>query len=296
MKIYGGIEAGGTKFVCMVGSGPDNILEETRFPTIGPGDTLDRSIEFFRKHPGISAIGVASFGPLNLDSSTPEYGTIAKTPKPGWSHAPIVATLQQGLGIPVALDTDVNGAAFGEYYWAPENRGCDPLLYMTVGTGIGVGGILNGEAMHGLVHPEVGHIRIPHDFEIDPFTGACPFHSDCFEGLASGPALQARWGMPAENLPAGHPGWDLEATYIALALTNLVCTISPRRIVVGGGVMAHAGLLDKTRRKVQELLNGYIQSSTVLDRIEEYIVPPALGNRAGVLGALALAIAAQNEI
>jgi fructokinase len=290
-KIYGGIEAGGTKFVCMVGSGPDDIRAETRFPTTTPDETIRKAVEFFREHmqqQTISAVGVSCFGPVDLDPGSPTYGYITTTPKPGWAYADIVHRLQDALHMPVAFDTDVNGAALGEFRWGAA-KGIDPSLYLTIGTGIGGGGIVNGKPMHGLIHPEVGHIRLPHDWEADPYPGICPFHGDCFEGMAAGPALKAKWGQPAETLPDDHPAWDLEAHYIALALSNLICTLSPRKIVIGGGVM-QPRLFSVVQNKLQRLLNGYLQSSVILERIGEYIVSPGLGNQAGVLGAIALAI------
>jgi fructokinase len=290
-KIYGGIEAGGTKFVCMVGSGPDDIRAETRFPTTDPDETIGKAVEFFRRQmqlQTISAIGVSCFGPVDLDPGSPTYGYITTTPKPGWAWADVVHRLQDALRMPVAFDTDVNGAAQGEFRWGAA-KGIDPSLYLTIGTGIGGGGIINGKPMHGLIHPEVGHMRLPHDWVGDPFPGICPYHGDCFEGMAAGPALKDRWGQPAETLPDDHPAWDLEAHYIALALSNLICTLSPRKIVIGGGVM-QPRLFPTVQNKVQSLLNSYLQSSVILEGIGQYIVPPGLGNQAGVLGAIAMAI------
>ncbi len=244
---------------------------------------------FFRRQAPLAAIGVASFGPVDLDPASPTYGHITTTPKPGWAGADVVGTLRTGLGLPVAFDTDVNAAALGEYRWGAA-RGADPCLYLTVGTGIGGGAIVHGRPLHGLIHPEMGHLRLPHDRVADPFPGVCPYHGDCFEGLASGPALLRRWGQPAETLPADHPAWALEARYIGLALANLICTLSPRRIVLGGGVMEHAGLLSLVRSEMQAALNGYVQARALLTDIDSYIVAPGLGRRAGVLGAIALAL------
>jgi fructokinase len=289
--MYGGIEAGGTKFVCMVSSGPDDIHAETRFPTTTPDETIGKAVEFFRKQmveQPIAAIGVSCFGPVDLDPKSPTYGFITTTPKPGWAQASVVRRLQDALQVPVAFDTDVNGAALGEHRWGAA-KGFDPSLYLTIGTGIGGGGIINGKPMHGLIHPEVGHMRLPHDWQADPFPGICPYHGDCFEGMAAGPALQARWGQPAETLPSDHAAWGQEAHYIALAVSNLICTLSPRKIVIGGGVMQPI-LFPRVRDQVQNLLNGYVQSPVILEKIDQYIVPPGLGNQAGVLGAIALAI------
>ncbi|SDB80527.1 fructokinase [Raineyella antarctica] len=292
--LYGGIEAGGTKFVCCVGTGPDDIRAEARFPTTTPEETLGRSIDFFREQATtapMAALGVACFGPVDLDPASPTYGHVTTTPKPGWTGADVVGTLQQALGVPIGFDTDVNGAAVGEARWGA-GQGLDPFVYLTIGTGVGGGAIVNGAPLHGLVHPEMGHVRVPHDLARDPFEGACPFHGDCLEGLASGPALARRWGVPAETLPAGHPAWELEAGYLAELMAALVCTLSPRRIVLGGGVMSGPGLFPMVRSRTQELLAGYVSSSSVAEGIDDFIVPPGLGEWSGRLGAIALAQAA----
>ena len=292
MSYYGGIEGGGSKFVCMVASGPTDIRAETRFPTTNPAETLGRAVAFFKQQAQqltLSAVGVASFGPLSLDSTMPTFGQITNTIKPGWANTAIVGMLEAELNIPVIIDTDVNAAAFAEYWWGAA-QALDPILYVTVGTGIGGGVVCRGKALHGLMHPEIGHMLIPHDRKLDSFSGVCPFHQDCFEGLASGTAMRQRWGQPAEMLPDDHPAWKIEAYYIALALANLILSFSPRRIVVGGGVMHHADLFPLVRRNVRQFLNGYIQSPQIIESIDQYIVPPALGNHAGVLGAIALAI------
>jgi fructokinase len=201
----------------------------------------------------------------------------------------MVGPLRDALGVPVHFDTDVNAAALAEGRWGAA-KGLDTFIYVTVGTGIGGGGLVNGRRMRGLVHPEMGHVRIPRDARADPFPGICPFHGDCLEGLASGPAIHARWKRPAEALPDGHPAWALEARYLALALNNFVCTLSPQRIVAGGGVMERRSLFPLVRRELQALLGGYVQAEPLLGGIDGYVVPPALGGRAGVLGALALAM------
>jgi len=292
-QLYGGIEAGGTKFVCLVGSGPDDVREETRFSTTRPDETIQRTVAFFEPYVRagkLAAVGVASFGPVDLNPSSPTYGYITTTPKPRWSQVDLRGCIQQALKVPVAFDTDVNAAAFGEHYWTAGNQMLDPFVYMTVGTGIGVGVLANGRPLHGLVHAEAGHFAIPHNWQDDPFPGICPYHGDCLEGLASGPSMRRRWGRRPETLPDDHPAWDLEAEYIALALTNLIYDYSPQRIVLGGGVAQHPGLHDAVRRKVQLHLNGYVQSPMVLDQISDYIVAPTLGNRSGALGAIAMAI------
>lgn len=291
-RLYGGIEAGGTKFVCMIGTGPDGVVGETRFSTTLPKETIRRAVEFFEPYSRrgeLAAVGIATFGPVDLNPASSTYGYITTTPKPDWSQVDLQGQVRHALGLPVAFDTDVNAAAFGEHYWVPENRSLDPFLYITIGTGIGVGVLANGRPLHGLIHCEAGHSVIPHDWQKDPFPGVCPYHGDCLEGLASGPSMAQRWGQLAEKLPMDHPAWDLEAEYIALALTNLIYAYSPQRIVLGGGVAQHPGLHDMVRSKVQHYLNGYVQSPMVLERIGDYIVKPSLGNRSGVLGAIAMA-------
>jgi fructokinase len=287
-KLYGCLEGGGTKFVCAVGTGPEAINEEIRFPTTTPDETLDQAIAFFKKHT-VSAIGLASFGPLDLNPASPAYGSITATPKPGWAGTNLVAWFRRAFDVPIAIDTDVNAAAFGEYSWLLENRGLDSLVYFTIGTGIGAGAIVNGKVVHGLTHPEAGHVRLPHDRQKDPFPGGCPFHGDCFEGLANGPAISKRWGQPADSLPDDHPAWELEAGYIAAALANVICSLSPQRIVLGGGVMERRFLFPLIRKRVREILNGYIPSPVIAGTMGRYIVPPGLGKRSGILGALALA-------
>jgi len=275
----------------MVGSGPEDILELKRFPTTTPEETLSKALTFFRQFQSayeLQALGVASFGPVDLHRESDTYGFITSTPKPGWRNTEVVGFFKRELGIPVGFDTDVNGAALGEYRWGA-GKGFSTLMYLTVGTGIGGGVMVEGNLLHGLIHPETGHLMLPHDFEKDPFAGSCPFHGDCFEGLASGPAIQARWGQPAEELPEEHPAWDLEANYIAHALAAYIGCLSPQRIILGGGVMKQQYLFPKVHRRVQEILNGYIVSPSILEEIDQYIVPPGMGDRAGVLGAVALA-------
>ena len=290
--LYAGLEAGGTKFNCVVGAGPDDIRAETRIPTTTPEATVREALEFFRAQRAalgpLTAAGVASFGPVDLDPASATYGFITSTPKPGWAHTDIVGPVRQALGVPVQFDTDVNAAALGEGRWGAA-QGLDHFIYLTVGTGIGGGGLVGGAMLHGLVHPEMGHVRIPHDRTADPYEGHCPFHGDCLEGLACGPAMNARWGRPAEELPDDHPAWALEARYLALALNDFVCTLSPRRIILGGGVMERLSLFPRIHRELQSLLNGYVQAPQITTHIDRYVVPPAFGPRAGLIGALALA-------
>ncbi len=274
MRIFGGIEAGGTKFVCAVGTGPDNLRARAEFPTTTPEETIARAVAFFREHGPVAALGIASFGPVDLRA-----GRITSTPKPGWANTEFAGAVRRALDVPVAFDTDTNGAALAERRWGAA-RGLETFLYLTIGTGIGGGGMVNGRLMHGRMHPEVGHVRIPHDRAADPFPGACPYHGDCLEGLAAGPAIEARWGRRGETLPPDHPAWELEARYLALGILNFVCTISPELVIVGGGVMRQAGLLEMVRRDVRRLLNEYLEPPE--------IVAPALSGNAGVLGAMAL--------
>jgi fructokinase len=291
MRLVGGLEAGGTKFVCAVGTGPDDVRAEVRLATTTPAETLRRAVDFFAGQAArtpLAALGVASFGPLDLAPRSPTFGFITTTPKPGWRQVDLVGPLRRALGLPIVLDTDVNGAALAEHRWG-SGRGADSLVYVTVGTGIGGGAVMDGRPVHGLVHPEMGHLRLPHDRRLDPFPGTCPHHGDCWEGLASGPALAARWHQPPETLADDHPAWELEAHYLALGLANVVLVLSPERLVVGGGVMARAPLYPLIRTKLAGWLGGYLQTPALGNRIEEYVVPPAFGDRAGVLGALALA-------
>ncbi|MCK4422574.1 MAG: ROK family protein [Candidatus Omnitrophica bacterium] len=296
--LYGGIEAGGTKFVCALGSGPDDLQDEVRFATTTPEETIGRAIEYFQqqnaKEP-LSALGIGSFGPVDLQRDSATYGYITTTPKQGWLNTDFAGVLKKAFNIPIGFDTDVNAAALGEYCWGAA-KGLTDFIYLTIGTGIGGGGMINGRLMHGLIHPEMGHVRIPHDIKLDPYPGKCPFHKDCFEGLAAGPALQERWGVRAQDLKPDHQAWDLEAGYIALALVNYICTLSPQRIIIGGGVLEQKQMLGLVRDKVKKELNNYVQAKEITDRIEDYIVLPGLGNRAGILGAIALAKAEAEKI
>jgi fructokinase len=287
MQLFGGIEAGGTKFVCAVGTGPDDIRAETRFPTTTPKETIEQAIAFFKQQEPIEALGIASFGPVDPNPTSPTFGYITFTPKPGWGQTNLGGALGQALNIPVGFDTDVNGAALGEYRWGAA-QGLDTFVYLTIGTGLGGGGLIGGQIMHGLIHPEMGHIRLPRH-PADTYEGTCPFHGDCWEGMAAGPALERRWGQRAETLSPDHPAWEMEAHYLAYGLVNLICTLSPQRIIMGGGVMDQKQLFPLLYEKVPTLLNGYVHSPAILQDIESYIVSPGLGNLAGVVGAIALA-------
>ena len=280
MPCVGGIEAGGTKFVCAVGSSPDDI-DVGEVPTTTPDETIQRAVAFFKEHQPVSAIGIGSFGPIDPNPTSKTFGYITATPKLAWKNFNFAGAIHDSLAAEVAFDTDVNAAALGESRWGAA-QGLDNFLYLTVGTGIGGGGMVNGRLMHGRTHPEMGHIRIPHNIEKDPYKGSCPYHGDCLEGLACAPAVQDRWGQAGETLPDDHRAWDLEAHYLALGIASWICTLSPQRIVLGGGVMSRKKLYPLVRTEVSALLNGYVEAPE--------IVPPLLGARAGVLGAIALAL------
>jgi fructokinase len=279
MPIFGAIEAGGTKFRCAVGTGPQDA-ELAEFPTTTPAETLEPVFQFFRSRTPLSAVGIASFGPIDPNPDSRTYGYITATPKIAWRNFDFAGAVSHAIQVPVAFDTDVNAAALAESQWGAA-RGVRSFLYLTVGTGIGGGAFLDGHLLHGRQHPEMGHIRVPHDLVRDPFPGNCPYHDDCLEGLAAGPALERRWNMPASLLPDEHPAWDLEAEYLALGIANFTCTFSIERIVLGGGIAQREQLFPKIRARLAALLNGYLALPD--------IVPPGLGTRAGVLGALLLA-------
>ncbi len=289
MNVFGGIEAGGTKFVCGIGTGPEDLLT-TQFPTTSPETTIETAVNWFRDQAGsrLQAVGIGSFGPVDLRSDSDTFGYVTTTPKPGWQNTDFAGAIRGGLGVPVGFDTDVNAAALGEKRWGAA-QGLTDFLYLTVGTGVGGGAIVHGRVLHGMLHPEMGHIRIPHDRIVDPYSGNCPYHGDCLEGLACGPAMEARWGSKAQMLPSNHPAWTLEAHYLALALNTWVCTLSPQRIILGGGVMNQPHLFALIRKELSRLLNNYIQTTEILDEIDRYVVPPRLASNAGVLGSLVLA-------
>ena len=283
--IYGGVEGGGTKFDCIVGTGPNDITASVRIPTTTAVETLAAAAGFFADQE-VAALGVATFGPLDLDPSSATYGEVISSTKAGWSGANVAGTLGTAMGVPVAFDTDVNGAALGEERWGA-GQGLDPLLYVTVGTGIGGGGIVNGAPLHGLVHPEMGHIRVPRHPE-DSFAGNCPYHGDCLEGLAAGPAIAERWGRPGEDLGGDtDAAVALESHYLGVAMATLALVISPQRIILGGGVLEMPGLLEATIRAMEKSLGGY--APPIAEDSAGYLVPPGLGSKSGVLGALVLA-------
>jgi fructokinase len=285
MALCGGIEAGGTKFVCAVGARPHTLEASTLIPTTTPTETLQRVIAFFQPY-ALRSLGLATFGPIDLDRASSTYGRILSTPKLAWQGCPIGGIVQTALGVPVAVDTDVNAAALAESIYGA-GQGCDPLVYLTVGTGIGGGAVVQGRPLRGLMHPEMGHMllaRAPGDTR----PSGCPFHQDCLEGLASGQAIRARFGAP-ETLPSAHQAWDLEALYLGQALATIAMILSPQRIVIGGGVMHQSHLLPRIREACARALHGYLPRLKTPSDFEAYIVAPALGDQAGVIGALCLA-------
>lgn len=290
--VRGGIEAGGTKFVCAVGTGPGDIRAQTIISTTTPGETLGRVADFFaeQRRAGleIDALGIASFGPLDLAPTSPSYGRITTTPKPGWAGTDLVGFMRGHLDVPVVVDTDVNGAAYGEFRWGA-GQGLHSSAYLTVGTGVGGGAVIGGKPLRGLLHPEMGHLHMERHPD-DDFAGSCPFHGDCLEGLASGPAIAARTGRAPEDLGGHHDRVvRLEAWYLGQLVTTVIYLLSPERIVLGGGVLHLDGLLDAVRTSVIDRLGGALDGTAVAEGIDAYLVPPALGSSSGVLGALALA-------
>jgi len=290
MNYYAGIEAGGTKFKCLVANDPKNVIAESIFPTIDPEYTLTQVIDYLRQiehsqRITIQGIGLACFGPLDLDQSSPKYGWITTTPKKNWQNFPILQFFKEHLDTPVKIETDVNAAALGEGKWGA-SVGISDYAYITVGTGIGGGVIHNYQPLYGMAHPEIGHMKIQPD-ENDPFSGNCPFHVNCLEGLANAPSIAARWKTDASLLDDDHPAWRFEAYYLGQAIHNLIMICSPKKVILGGGVMKRAGLIEMVRSEVTRILNGYIESSYMED-MNEFIVPPLLGDRAGALGAVAL--------
>jgi fructokinase len=289
----GGIEAGGTKFVVGIGNENGEILLRSEFETTDPKSTIEKCVDFFTKNP-IDALGIASFGPIELDRLKINYGYITSTPKKGWENTPIYPYLKESLKVPTGFDTDVNAAALGEYIWG-NGSDVDSLIYLTIGTGIGGGIISSGKLIHGLMHPEMGHIQLSLQDKKD-FVGVCPYHKACFEGLASGPAMEARWGKKAKDLPFDHPAWKIEDDLIAQALVNYILIISPHRIILGGGVMHQTQLFPMIRQSVREQLNGYLQTNIILNDSERFIMEPKLKDDAGLCGAFSLALNALKKL
>ncbi len=290
------IEAGGTKFNCSVGTGPGDLRSSARIPTTTPAETLQGVIAFFeeaiKEHGPFAAMGVGSFGPLVLNPDSPAYGSISATPKVGWTNADLLGPLRARFSVPMALDTDVNAAALGEHLWGA-GQDVDSLVYITIGTGIGGGAMVNRRLVHGMLHPEMGHMQVAVPISNAPNPACtCPFHTNCLEGYLCGPAVEKRWGAPAGTFPEDHECWDEFATILAGGLVNLITILSPQRIILGGGVMHQAHLFPKIHREVLRQLNGYIQTNEILQNAVSYIVPPGLGDEAGILGSLALGLQA----
>ncbi|MBL8966419.1 MAG: ROK family protein [Spirochaetaceae bacterium] len=292
------IEAGGTKFVCgllkadCTDYSAPTILARTSIPTTTPAETLAAVAAFFaaesRERGGVDIAGVGCFGPVDLHPASPGWGRITSTPKPGWSGADVAGTLRDALGVPLAFDTDVNAAAYGEFLWGAA-RGLKNFIYLTVGTGIGGGVFSGGDLVHGLSHPELGHVKLARLPE-DAYEGGCPYHKDCLEGLASGPAIEKRWGRPGMELPPGHPAWELEARYLARAVAAYALVLSPERVLLGGGVGMRPGLAERVSVLAGEELAGYLPPLTDPERLSGYVRRPALGADAGLIGAAALAL------
>ena len=287
--LIGGIEAGGTKMVCAVGDENGVIKDRTSFPTRQPEETFADMIAYYRNW-DIQALGIGCFGPLDLNRQSRTYGYITKTPKPGWGNCDIVGAFKDALGVPVGFDTDVNGAVLGEVTWGAA-KGLDSAIYITIGTGVGVGVYVNGGLLHGLVHPEGGHILLIRHPK-DTYEGKCPFHKNCVEGLAAGPSIEARWGKKAAELADRDEVWEMEAYYIAQAITDYILSYSPQKIILWGGVMHQEKLFGMVRKEVLNLLNGYVAHETITEHIDQYIVPPALGEDPGIMGAIKLGLGA----
>lgn len=297
MGIYAGIELGGTKIVCGVGTAAGALLGRVQFDTADPQSSLARlrnHIEgFTAQHGPLAGLGIGAFGPVHLDRRRPRYGRIGATPKTAWRDCDIVGFFSDWLSVPVTLDTDVTAAAVGEATWGAA-VGCESAVYITVGTGIGAGALVGGSPIHGLLHPEVGHIRVPRA-DGDSYVGGCPYHADCIEGMAAGPAILARWGKRLDQLPSGHIAFEYTEHYLSHLVVNIVLTLAPERIVIGGGVMSGGDLYPQIRNRVGQLLNGYLDVSEITEHLDSFIVPPGLGGDAGLLGAIAMAMAGVAE-
>lgn len=292
-RLYACIEAGGTKVIAALIRSDRTIVERVRFPTTTPDETLEATFGWLSeagdRHGGIAACGIASFGPLELDRAAPNWGHITRTTKPGWTDTDIAGRAGDALGVPVAIDSDVNGAALAEARWGA-GQGQAVSIYITVGTGVGGGAVVASKPLHGLSHPEMGHIRLArHKADLE-FAGSCPFHGDCLEGLAAGPSIIARWGASLSQLGRDHSGHGIVAHYLAQLAINLQAMMEPGRIIFGGGVMGTPGLLDRVRDEAARLGGGYFRGDP-----REIVVAPALGDQAGIYGALALAIDALGE-
>lgn len=289
----GALEAGGTKMVCAIGDEQGHIFDRASFPTLKPEETMGGLIDYF-KDKDIEALGIGSFGPLSLDRGAADYGAITTTPKLAWRNYPLTKAFADALNVAVGIDTDVNAAALGEATYGA-GKGLDSLVYYTIGTGVGGGALVDGNLVHGMVHPEMGHMLLRPDPRDPAPHGFCPYHDGCLEGMANGPAIEKRWGVSAKELPEDHIAWDIEAEYLAQMCVNTIVTLSPKKIVLGGGVMHQMHLFPKIRRRTLELLNGYVAHPAVLEHMDDYIVPPGLGDNAGAVGSLLLAARALQD-
>ncbi|SFE34113.1 fructokinase [Paenibacillus algorifonticola] len=288
----GAIEAGGTKFICGIGNEQGVIEAFISFPTEHPDITLGKVIQYFTDKE-VGAIGVGSFGPIELHPESALYGYVTTTPKPGWENCNFLGILKRHFPVPYGWDTDVNAAAYGEVVWGAA-RGLRSCLYYTIGTGVGVGVYAEGQLVHGLVHPEGGHV-LTRRHPQDDFSGICPYHGDCLEGMAAGPAIEARWQQKGFELPTDHAAWEIEAYYIAQSITNAILMTSPQKVILGGGIMQQSQLFPLIREAVKHNLNGYVSAAEMNSYMEQYIVPPGLGHQAGLYGALALGLRAYKQ-
>ena len=289
---FGALEAGGTKMVCAVGNENGEILDRISIPTETPAVTMPKLAAYFQDKE-IHALGIGCFGPIDLNPKSDTYGCITTTSKLAWKHYDICGYFREHLKVPIGFDTDVNGSMLGEATWGCA-KGLDTAVYITIGTGVGVGVLAGGKLLHGMQHPEGGHILIPRR-EDDTYAGKCPYHRTCLEGLAAGPAIEERWGEKAVSL-AGRPEvWDLEAYYLAYAVTNYILLLSPRKIILGGGVMHQEQLMPLVRKKVKEMLGGYVETKELSD-MDSYLVLPSLNDNQGILGALKLGMDAGGRI
>lgn len=282
--LLGSIEAGGTKFVCSVGTPELEIIKRVSFPTTTPSETLTLVIDFFQQYAEeLQAIGIGSFGPIDIHPASPTYGYITSTPKLAWKDFDFVGTMTEALHVPIAWTTDVNAAAYGEYVKG-HGQGLSSIVYYTIGTGVGGGAIQQGQFIEGFSHPEMGHILVRQHPD-DHFEGACPYHQNCLEGLAAGPAIEKRFGVKGQELPADHLYWEIEAYYIAQCAYTATLQLSPERIIFGGGVMQQEHMVQRVRVIFKDLLNDYVRTPD----LAQYIVTPALANNAGTIGCFALA-------
>lgn len=294
------IEGGGTKFVCGIGTGPDHILDTARIPTTTPAETLESISHWISKmkvaHGPVAAIGIGTFGPVNLDRNSDSYGFITTTPKPYWQQTDVVGFFKKRFKVPVGFDTDVNAAVLAEYLWGA-GQGMDPLVYITVGTGVGGGVLVNGQLLHGIQHPEIGHLIVPppHNSAAIQREGQCPYHKSCVEGYVAGPSIARRWGVKADALPPDHPAWEEVADVMGYALMNLTLTLAPRRIILGGGVMQQPHLIPLIQGRLKQHMNGYLAVPQLGHDIDQFVVTPGLGTRSGLSGSLALGRMALDE-